>query len=253
VIILRSADSHVVAAAIQWGNFPQWVSAVASFLLLLGAAWLLLHSGRRLNLQVRATALEAPGGRTVLDVRTVVTPVGSWRVEPFQPVPCECTSQLHLEPEHELRYHSWEMAGRCKKAIPWDQLEPKHLRFPTIFKDGEAMKARRRKWGCLNRRVPRLEVYEVLAEYEAGTFKRSERLVAFVLNPLEGVFAEPRETVTGTSVVPVQSPADAVIGWRVVARLWVAKEWWFFQPPFEDSWEWSDHDFVVRADRVHSG
>jgi hypothetical protein len=239
------------SGAIQWGNFPQWISAGVAVVVLLGAATILIHSGRRTDFEVQASAVEAADGQSLLDVRLKLKPVGAWRVMPYWPVECECTENMTLEPGSELKTEAWTQPEPCAKAIHWDRLKTRDPRLPTLRKKGGGMTRRRNKWGCPNRRVPRIDVYEIRSDSKnpgSHFLREQQRHVATIMNPIRGQFAEPHEQLNVTHTVPVDRSDDGVLGWRIVASIWVPMESWFLRPTWSDSWLWEDDDFVIRTE-----
>jgi hypothetical protein len=112
------------------------------------------------------------------------------------------------------------------------------------------MSRRRAKWGCENRRVPWVEIYEVRLETSEGSEhppRPKEVLCCVIMNALRDQYAEPHEHLQLTHIVPLDVSDASIIGWRVFFKLSTPKEWWFFRRPAKDCWEWEDDDFVPRS------
>lgn len=121
------------------------------------------------------------------------------------------------------------------------------MRLPPPRKQSGGMFRRRMKWGCPNRKVPTVEVFEVRAKpsNEVGQLPMiAEKPIMWLMNAFHGEYAEPRERLQFTHVVPVPPPDPGVIGWRAVLTLDIPKETWFFRHPSKDSWGWKNDDFV---------
>lgn len=103
--------------AIDLGNLPQWISAIAASILVIGAIVLLAH-GRRTDIEVTAEARRLPAG-DFLDVRVTMSPVGSLRNRPYKVVGCVWCNENRIVPDAhgQLSDDMWIALKPCPSRI----------------------------------------------------------------------------------------------------------------------------------------
>jgi hypothetical protein len=222
----------------QWGNFPQWLSAFAA-LAIVGAAVKLLFHGRRTNIGISAESRHA-NGQWVLDVEVTLSPVGSCRVTPYWPEECEKCPGVITENDTDV----WIATDRCPAEGESAYNEPYSHLWSKFHRKRRGMRERRKHWGCPNRKVPTISVLEMTFMDDADGKRLVEKPLAYAFNVFCAEFAEPQEQLRHTQVVPITTPRDEVIGWRVVLDVWIPKETWPIRWPNDDSWHWQVDDFV---------
>ena len=234
--------------ALDYGNLPQWISAGSAFVLVVGAVVLLAH-GRRTDIGVTAEVRQL-SGKNFLDICVTMSPVGSLRNRPYGVVGCGWCNESRIGqarhgqlPDDEM----WLTLHHC----PGETADPHYgaidLRLPTPRKRGRGMTRRRVKWGCTNRKVPLVEIFEVCTNpsNEADQLQIiTEKSIIRLMNAFHGEYAEPHERLQFTHVVPVPASGPSVIGWRAVLTLEIPRETWFLRHPSKDSWVWKNDDFA---------
>ena len=225
--------------AVDFGNVPQWISAVSA-VVIVGAAFKLLLHGRRTNIGVAAEPRNV-NGIWILDVAVTLTPVGSFRVTPFWPVKCvDCPV-----PITDASAESWAASTRCDADKTPGYATDDYHPFSKFHRRRRGMADRRGKWGCPNRKVPTIEVREVRVEKaDDGETRTTEVPVIYVFNAFHSEFAEPQEQLHHTHAVLIPKPDFTMIGWRVILDVWIPKESWSVRRPESDSWRWQVDDFV---------
>lgn len=231
--------------AITYGNFAQWISAVVAVVAVLAAGVLLLH-GRRTDADLTAESLKVDG-QLLLDVRVGIRPVGSLATHPYPPLPCQVCDEIrqHDPAGKMLPDEAWFTFTRCFLEDTALLYESRDIRWPTVFRHGSAMKGRRSRWGCPNRKVSTIEIREVRrSRNEDGKLSLEDVSVRWVVNALRSQFSEPHERAEATHIIPIDNPDSLAIGWRVVFTVQIPMETWFFRRPNKDSWRWIVDDFV---------
>ena len=236
--------------AVAFGNVAQFISAGAAVVIVLGGVFLLFH-GLRTDVEVTAEADQIKTNLIALDVRVKLNPVGSLRVKPYEARACAECNRTRFHPSSGGQLSSeepWYSRQRCPLEAAAPDYETLDWRIPTFRKRGGGMSRRRSKWGCANRRLAVVEVYEVRLEATSGdapALGPTEELVCVISNALRGQYAEPHEQLQLTHMVPLRA-TDPTIGWRVLFRLETPRQLWFMRRPSKDSWGWEDDDFVAR-------
>jgi len=219
--------------------------------LILFGGLLLLLRGRRTDVEVTAQAHHIQSNMIVLDIRVRMNPVSSFQTMPYEAVPCSACAAGRFDPAPDVSISKddpWYAHQRCSLELGAPDYKSLDLRFPSPRKKGGGMSRRRNKWGCRNRRVSCVEIFEVRLEAASGEIRPTQRLLSVIMNALRGQYAEPQEHLQLTHFLPVPTSDPSVIGWRVVFRLSIPKEWWFVHRPSKDYWDWEDDDFLPRPD-----
>ena len=243
------------------GTWPQWISAIAAFVALLGAAWILFRVGHRANLSVRGEVVESAVGY-LLVARVRVEAVGRWEVRPPIRLPCEehgCASDAS---ESAFVYRSWDVdpppldAESVRAELRGLSDRGLKRRTRKLFRRARHFDDRRRDvWGCPNQKQPRVMVEE-LRRPEALTLPEAV-VICDRRNALMGQWVSTGETSEFAHVFVLGEPDPEVIAWRVVFEVWMRRWNWFRHLTSVDCWWWTAIDVVARpsgnADGVADG
>ncbi len=212
-------------AVIALGNVPQWISALAATLILLGAA-LVLFRGRRTDVEVTGQAHRVHADSFVLNLQVKINPVGSLKTAPLGPTACDGCLQGRFYPDghHALKVkETWYAKERCHLVDAAPEYKRLDWRLPTPRKRGGGMAKRRAKWGCQNRRLPYVEIHEVrLAGINADQplERPQETLACVAVNVLRGpVSSDPWHHLSSSGRTPkiastIESKIDVPIQWK---------------------------------------
>jgi hypothetical protein len=240
-------DTVILGVSIALGTLPQWVSAVAAAVVVLAGAWLFFHSGRRVDLDIATTAT-LRDENVFLDIRLKMRPVGSYQVRPYRNSgACTvCNKQPRIQRTGE---ETWFAIERCSQQALATAYAAGDLHLPRFLTRGGGLVKRRARWGCPNRKMPSVEIWETTLQATDGDPAKvrltDEALTGIITDPFAGQFAEPGETLQTSHLIPVNPAIEHLIGWRIRFSVSVPRATWFYRKPDRDSWGWTDDDFIA--------
>ena len=246
--------SALLASFPAVGTWPQWLSGVAAFSILVGAGWLILHSGRRANIYVSGVV---EGSLLLVTVRMVC--VGRLPVSPIGPKVCgdhgcevlgeENGTVPNAEISWLARTDSPSASTRSTQYADKAQLADysKSVTWFGWWDNWRKWSYRRMNvWACPNQMVPCLQVFELRNRARVGPDFWDEIKVFEKKNVFHHNFLESGEEMQFAHAFPVDCAYEEIFGWRVTARVW-SKRWnWYHKVPGNECWWWTSTVVVPR-------
>jgi len=248
----------VTAFPVSWGTWPQWISATAATILVIGALWVTFKYGKRANVNVDADIFPVQN-HFALRVTVSLKNVSRLQIWPVTPRWCDhhgCP-QLHTgsSVSRPVRNHIWDLEPPL--SLDPSALHPNYRHLSEAeatratrqwfgwFRPEAAFEKRRKAWACPNQKVPSILIEEIRLSNDGTNF--AYKAAHDCRNVLEGEYIEPSETMERSTLLHL-APDDDVIGWKVTFSVWGRKWKWFRTHPSSDCWRWHGDTIILRGD-----